>query len=194
MGANRLEAFSDGVIAIIITIMVLDFKVPHEAGLHPLRLMFPSLLYYALSFVLIAIYWVNHHHLIALAAKVDAPLLWSNIYLLFWLSLMPFATAYMAEHHWNPLAPALYGTIQIGCSTAWFLLQKTVARTYTDDPAKMNLYRIMCRKNHIATGIIILAVGMAFISIPISKILLIVPPIMYFIPDRRVERHVAEDN
>src|SRR5579863_4063210 len=124
MEKNRLEAFSDGVLAIIITIMVLELKVPHETDLAALKPALPVFLTYVLSFIYVGIYWNNHHHLIKAAHKVNAPMMWANLHLLFWLSLFPFVTGWMGENHFTPVPTACYGAVLLLASIAYYFLQR----------------------------------------------------------------------
>jgi TMEM175 potassium channel family protein len=126
MGKNRLEAFSDGVIAIIITIMVLEMKVPHGESLQSLRPLLPVFLSYVLSFVYVGIYWNNHHHMLHVSVKVSGAVLWANLHLLFWLSLFPFATGWMGENHFAAVPTALYGVVLLMAACAYWLLQRTI--------------------------------------------------------------------
>src|SRR5579859_2970091 len=128
MEKNRLEAFSDGVLAIIITIMVLELKVPHETDLAALRTVLPVFLTYVLSFIYVGIYWNNHHHLIKAAHKVNAAMMWANLHLLFWLSLLPFVTGWMGENHFAPVPTACYGAVLFLAAISYFILQTTVVR------------------------------------------------------------------
>src|ERR687897_1292903 len=128
MGKNRLEAFSDGVIAIIITIMVLELKVPHGEGIETLVPLIPVFLSYILSFVYLGIYWNNHHHMLHATTKVTGAMLWANLHLLFWLSLFPFATGWMGENHFTPLPTALYGAVLLMAAIAYYLLQRAIIR------------------------------------------------------------------
>src|SRR5205809_754202 len=128
MSTTRLEAFSDGVIAILITIMVLELKVPHGAALHDLRPLVPVLFAYLLSFVYVGIYWNNHHHMLHLTRHVSGGVLWANLHLLFWLSLVPFTTAWMGENHFAPVPTALYGCMLLMCAMAWTILQTAIIR------------------------------------------------------------------
>src|SRR5437899_7612179 len=123
MGKGRLEAFSDGVIAILITIMVLELKIPHGADVEALRAALPSFLMYVLSFIFLGIYWSNHHHMLHAATKISGPVLWANLHLLFWLSLVPVATSWMGEHYRVALPTAVYGMVLICCAVAYTLLQ-----------------------------------------------------------------------
>ena len=126
MGKNRLEAFSDGVLAIIITIMVLELKVPHGDGLEALKPLLPVFLSYVLSFVYVGIYWNNHHHLLHTVRHVTAPILWANLHLLFWLSLIPFATGWMGENRFTPLTAAVYGILMFMAAIAYTILSKGI--------------------------------------------------------------------
>ena len=188
MGRNRLEAFSDGVIAIIITILVLNLKTPTDPTLRSLAQMWPACLVYGLSFVTVAIYWVNHHHLIHLAHHVDGRLLWSNMNLLFWMSLLPWVTGYLGENHVLQLPVALYGGIALACAHSFHWLSEAVARQH---PAHQTIYRKMRRKGWVAQGFYLGALVAVFIWIPLALILIALPPLMYFMPDRRIEQMVA---
>ena len=192
MKATRLEAFSDGVIAIIITIMVLELKVPHETTLDGLLGMWPVFFSYALSFVTVAIYWMNHHHLIHMVRRVEAGVMWSNMNFLFWLSLMPFATAYLGENHAVPFAVALYGVETTACGVAYYFLRHAVACQTRDDPKLQELHHCMLRKNRIATVIHLCAIPLVFLSTWLSLAVLMLPAAMYFIPDRQVEKLIGE--
>src|SRR5215475_12112532 len=123
---NRLEAFSDGVLAIIITIMVLEMKVPHGADLGALKPVLPVFLSYVLSFIYVGIYWNNHHHLVKAVRKVNAGIMWANLHLLFWLSLFPFITGWMGENHFTPVPTALYGVVMLFAAIAYFILQTCI--------------------------------------------------------------------
>jgi uncharacterized membrane protein len=187
MKSTRLEAFSDGVIAIIITIMVLDLKVPTDPSPKSLARLLPVFGSYALSFVLVAIYWGNHHHLLHLAKKVDGRIIWTNANLLFWMSLMPFATAYLGQNRAAPLSVAFYAVVQMVCSIAFLILQLSITRQHDGDPALVALRAQMARKNGIATLICLATIPAAFISVPVAMVLIVMPAVMYFLPDRRVE-------
>src|ERR687884_480377 len=126
MQKSRLEAFSDGVIAIIITIMVLELKVPHGADLAALQPLLPVFLSYVLSFIYVGIYWSNHHHLLHATKRIDGRILWANLHLLFWLSLFPFATGWMGENHWAPLPTAAYGLVLLMAAIAYYLLERLI--------------------------------------------------------------------
>ena len=133
MNKSRLEAFSDGVLAIIITIMVLEIKVPHDAGFDALKQFSPIFLNYVLSFIYVGIYWSNHHHLVATVTNLSGGIMWANLHLLFWLSLIPFVTAWMSENHFAPLPTALYGTILLFAALAYSLLQHIILKRHGRD-------------------------------------------------------------
>jgi uncharacterized membrane protein len=187
MTTGRLEAFSDGVIAIIITIMVLELRVPHEADLSALRPLVPVLLSYVLSFVNIGIYWSNHHHMMHLVKRVNGAILWANLHLLFWLSLMPFATAWMGENHFAAVPTALYGVDLLASGMAYFLLQRTMLR---QEGAGSLLASALGRdrKGKISLVIYAVAVAVAFIAPWIAWTLYLTVALVWFIPDRRAER------
>jgi uncharacterized membrane protein len=184
---NRLEAFSDGVIAIIITIMVLELKPPHDPDITSLVRIWPTFSAYILSFAIIAIYWVNHHHLIHLVSRVDALTLWANINLLFWLSIVPWATVYLGDNHLLPLPVALYATVSTLGAVSFFLLRASIARHH-HEPEFKKLNRKMARKNLVAIVIYLAAVAAAFLYVPLALILIALPAVMYFLPERSLEK------
>jgi uncharacterized membrane protein len=147
IGTNRLEAFSDGVIAVIITIMVLELKVPRDTTLVSLHGVLPQFLSYLLSFLVVAIMWVNHHHMLHSARRADARLLWSNNILLFWMSLVPFVTAFMGNHPRDPLAVALYGVVLTLCSLSFALLRSAIIQHHHDNPDMVRYHRGIQFKN-----------------------------------------------
>ena len=185
MKSTRLEAFSDGVIAIIITVMVLELKPPHDPKLASLASMWPTFFAYVLSFVIIAIYWVNHHHLIRLVTKVDGLILWANIHLLFWISLLPWATVYLGDNHLLPFPVALYAAVSTAAAVSFFLLRVSLARHHRETEFK-SLNRKMARKNLIAIAIYLAAIVAAFIYVPLALILIVLPATMYFLPEREL--------
>ena len=192
MKSTRLEAFSDGVIAIIITIMVLDLKSPHDPTLAGLAKTLPALLSYVLSFTIVAIYWLNHHHLIHLAQRVDGRILWANMNLLFWLSLIPWVTSYLGENHATPLAVGLYGGAATACSIAFYILRQAIACHHRDDAKLRAMHQRMGRKNLIALGIYLTAIPLSWVLVPLALVLIATPAVMYFLPDRQVEKLHAE--
>ena len=187
MRTNRLEAFSDGVIAIIITIMVLELKAPHDPNVRSLVSLWPTFSAYVLSFVIIAIYWINHHHLIHLVTRVDATILWANMNLLFWLSVVPWATVYLGENHLLPFPVALYAMVSTIGAISFFLLRASIAR-HNHEPEFKKLNKKMARKNLIAILIYVGAIGAAFVYVPLALILVALPAAMYFLPERSLEK------
>lgn len=187
MGKERLTAFSDGVVAIIITIMVLELKVPSGTSLSALVPLLPVLLSYGLSFVYVGIYWNNHHHMLTLARSVTGPILWANLHLLFWLSLVPFATAWMGENHLSTGPVALYGAVLIMNAVAYTILMTLLVRHDGPDSA---LARAMGQdfKGKISLAIYAVAIGLAFVRPIVSLALYVLVAAIWFIPDRRVER------
>ena len=188
MKTTRLEAFSDGVIAIIITIMVLELKVPHDPDPAALWKLWPVFLSYVLSFVNVGIYWVNHHHLLHLARKVTKGVLWSNLALLFFLSLIPFTTAYMGENHFTPFSVALYGVDLIACGIGYYVLLMVISRQHLADARMMELHGTMGRKNMLAIALYAAGIALAFAHPAISLCIYGLIAAAYFFPDRRVEQ------
>jgi uncharacterized membrane protein len=187
MQKSRLEAFSDGVIAIIITIMVLELTVPHEATLDALLKLWPVFLSYALSFPNVAIYWHNHHHLLHTAKHVDGRVLWANTHLLFWLSLMPFTTAWMGENHFAQWPVIIYGIDLLACGTAYYILQLQIVRKEGPDST---LARALGRdwKGKSAFAIYSGAILLAFVNPLISCVVYLGYALLWFVPDARIER------
>lgn len=193
MKPNRLEAFSDGVIAIIITIMVLELKVPAEAEPRALLKLWPIFLSYGLSYLLVAIYWMNHHALVHLIHRVDGRMLWANANLLFWMSLIPWATEYMGHYTASAFALALYGGVQLACCWGFFAFRAAVLRPrVAHEPAMAALNRALIRKNLIAAAVYAGAIAMAYVSRVATFALILTPAVMYFLPERRVTRMVEE--
>jgi uncharacterized membrane protein len=191
MSKGRLEAFSDAVIAIIITIMVLELKVPHGAGLGSLLPLVPVLLSYLLSFVFLGIYWNNHHHLFQAVREVDGRILWANLHLLFWLSLVPFVTGWMGENHFAALPVALYGVVMFFAGLAYFILTRVlVARHGADSPLARALGRDF--KGKVSVGGYVMAVPLAFVRPWIAGAIYVLVVILWLIPDRRMERIFLE--
>ena len=190
MEKDRLAAFSDGVIAIIITVMVLELKVPHGSGWADLACVLPVFLSYVLSFVYIAIYWNNHHHLLHTVHRVDGLILWANMHLLFWLSLVPFTTAWMGENQLATLPTAVYGVSLFMPAVAWFLLQKAILRK---EGPKSTLAAALGRdvKGKISPLFYLAAIALAFVNPLISAAIYVVVAVMWFIPDRRIERALS---
>nr|MEA2798512.1 potassium channel family protein [Phenylobacterium sp.] len=187
MGKERLAAFSDGVVAIIITIMVLELRVPHGTSLADLLPVFPVFLGYVLSFVYVGIYWNNHHHMLQLARTVTGPILWANLHLLFWLSVVPFASAWMGENRLSTAPVALYGGVLIMNAIAYTILMTMLIRHEGPESA---LAQAMGRdlKGKVSLAIYVAAIALAFFQ-PIASVgLYVLVAMIWFIPDRRVER------
>ncbi len=190
MGKERLAAFSDGVLAIIITIMVLELRVPDRASFADLRPELPVLLSYALSFIYVGIYWNNHHHLFSATEKINGSVMWANMHLLFWLSLIPFATEWTGRHP-AALAPtAVYGVLLLFASLAYGLLQKTILKTQgADSLLGAALGRDL--KGKLSPALYLFAIALAFVSPPLSAGIYIAVALMWLVPDRRIENAVA---
>lgn len=187
MGKGRLEAFSDGVIAIIITIMVLELKVPHGADLSALRPLIPVFLSYVLSFIFLGIYWNNHHHLLQAVRHVNGRILWANLHLLFWLSLIPFVTAWMGENNFAKLPVALYGVVLLIAAIAYFILTLAlIAQQGKDSTLAIALGRDFKGKASILAYAI--AIPFAFISSGVACLLYVLVTVMWLIPDLRIEK------
>jgi len=191
MGKDRLAAFSDGVIAIIITIMVLELKVPHGDDWAALRSLAPNLVSYVLSFVYLAIYWNNHHHLLHTVTRVDGLILWANSHLLFWLSLVPAATSWMGENFLAPLPTAIYGAILLMPAIAYFLLQKAIMHLQGKHSVLANaLGRDF--KGKISVLLYAAAAALAFVDAWLSIAIYALVAVMWLIPDRRIENVMHE--
>jgi len=187
MEKNRLEAFSDGVIAIIITIMVLELKVPHAPGLAGLEPLLPVFLSYLLSFIYVGIYWNNHHHLFHSTRHVTGGILWANLHLLFWLSLFPFTTAWVGENHLVPMPTAVYGFVLLMAAIAYYILQHTIIAQQGRDSL---LAKAIGNdwKGKISPLCYFLAIPLAFVSPWISHGLFVFVALIWLVPDRRIER------
>lgn len=183
MSTSRLEAFSDGVIAIIITIMVLELKVPHDHNPASLLKLWPIFMSYALSFLMVAVYWINHHHLFHLVKAVNSRILWANNLLLFFLSLIPFFTAYMNEHERNEFSVAMYSGILLICAVAFSILRVSIRSQLKENPELQFRIAAATNKNGIAVVLYLFALGFVMISPPISLLLNLIVGLMYAIPD-----------
>jgi uncharacterized membrane protein len=194
MGTNTLEAFSDGGLAIIITVMVLDMKVPHGDDLNSLKLVFPVFLSYILSFVYIGIYWNNHHHMMYTVQHVNGKVLWANIHLLFWLSLIPFVSGWMGENDFTTWPVALYGIVLLMAGTAYYILAQSLIQLHGKDSLIAKAIG-KDRKGITSVVIYILAVPLAFLNSGISLVMYAMVAAMWLIPDRRIEKRIVkEDN
>ncbi|MFP5239498.1 MAG: TMEM175 family protein [Acidobacteriota bacterium] len=187
MGKNRLEAFSDGVIAIIITIMVLELKVPRGDTLEALLPLIPTFLCYILSFVYVGIYWNNHHHMLHTVQKVSGGMLWANQHLLFWLSLIPFVTGWMGENHFAPAPTALYGVVLLMAAIAYWLLQRVIMNAQGPDSLlKTAVGRDL--KGKLSPVLYLLAIPSAFLAQWIADAIYVLVALLWLVPDQRIER------
>ena len=221
MTKSRLEAFSDGVIAIILTIMVLELKVPHGTEVESLRPLLPVFLSYLLSFVFIGIYWNNHHHMLHAASKVTGGILWANLHLLFWLSLVPFTTAWWGNNPGAPVPTSLYGVVLLLSAVAYWVLQATIVAAHPDGvlaraigrdvkgKLSIALYAVAIagaalsprlaaaigrdRKGKASVGIYAAAIPLAFVSTWVAVALYVAVAVMWFVPDRRIETTLRDD-
>ena len=187
MNKNRLEAFSDGVIAIIITIMVLELKVPHGEEFATLAPLWPVFLSYVLSFAYVAIYWNNHHHMLHTLREVSGPILWANLHLLFWLSLFPFTTGWMGENHFAPGPTALYGVVLLMAALAYSLLQGLIIASQGEDSILRRAVGVDW-KGKLSPVLYLVAIGAAFVSQWLSLAVYAAVAVIWFVPDRRIER------
>ena len=191
MTKNRLEGFSDGVIAIIITIMVLELRVPHGTTPAALVPLVPVLLSYVLSFVFLGIYWSNHHHLLHAVQHVNGAVLWANLHLLFWLSLTPFVTAWMGENHFAPWCVAFYGMVLLFSAIAYYILTRTLISLHGADSL---LTKAVGRdfKGQISAVIYLVAIPLALVKWWLACALYVLVAIMWLVPDRRIERTLIQ--
>ncbi len=186
MTTSRLEAFSDGVIAIIVTIMVLELRAPSQPTWRALLKVAPIFISYGLSFLVVAIMWVNHHHLIHAVREVTARLLWSNLNLLFWMSLVPFVTDFMGKNYHQPMAVAIYG-VDLGlCGSAFYLLRTELIRQDRADYERLEYHALIQRKNLFSAFLYLSAAPFAYISIYISFFIFALIPAMYFLPEKKL--------
>jgi len=186
MPTNRIEAFSDGVIAVIITIMVLELKVPRDTTLTSLLSILPQFLAYLLSFVVVAIMWVNHHHLLHAARRADARLLWTNNNLLFWMSMVPFVTAYMGNNYRDARAVALYGAVLFCCGMAFSFLRAAIASHHRDNAEMVDYHRRTQSKNIFSIALYAASVPLAFWNVWISFCIFGFVALSYFLPERKL--------
>ena len=186
MTTGRLEAFSDGVIAVIVTIMVLEMHAPARPTLAALWKVAPVFISYGLSFLIIAIMWVNHHHMIHVVHKVTARLLWSNLNLLFWMSLVPFVTDFVGKNYREPMAVALYGLDLTMCSAAFYLLRTELVLQAADNPEMVEYHRKVQRKNVVSFLLYLSSVPLAYVSIYASFFVFMLIPALYFLPEKKL--------
>jgi len=187
MGKNRLEAFSDGVLAIIITIMVLELKVPHGEDLSTLEPLLPIFLSYVLSFLYIGIYWNNHHHTLHTVSRVNGGVLWANLFLLFWLSLLPFVTGWMGENHFAAAPTALYGAVLLMAAIAYWILVRAIIHVEGKDSLLAKAIGAD-KKGNVSVVIYALAIPLAYYNQWVAQGLYLVVALMWIIPDSRIER------
>jgi uncharacterized membrane protein len=192
MGKGRLEAFSDGVIAIIITIMVLELKVPHGHDLTAIQSLVPVFISYVLSFIYVGIYWNNHHHMLHASRQVNGTILWANLHLLFWLSLIPFVTGWMGENHFPSWPVALYGVVLLMCAIAYYILSRALVHHHGH---RSLLAEALGKdfKGKVSVIIYAVAIPCAFINRWFSLALYVCVAIMWLIPDRRIEKTSPHD-
>ena len=191
MNKSRLEAFSAGVIAVIITIMVLELKAPHGEDLAALEPLLPVFLSYVLSFIYVGIYWNNHHHMLHVTAKVTGGVLWANLHLLFWLSLFPFTTAWMSENHFASAPSAIYGFVLLMAAIAYVLLQQRIIAAQGSDSL---LHRAIGSdwKGKVSPVLYLAAIPLAFVSHWIAQAIYVAVALIWLVPDRRIERAITE--
>jgi uncharacterized membrane protein len=187
LGKTRLEAFSDGVLAIIITIMVLEMKVPHDPSPAALVKLLPVFLSYVLSFVYVGIYWNNHHHMLHTCTRVTGPILWANLHLLFWLSLFPFATGWMGENHFASLPTAVYGVVLLAAAVAYYVLQQTIIAAQGE--------RSMLRqavggdwKGKVSPVLYLAGIGLTYVGAGLAQAIYLLVALIWLVPDKRIER------
>jgi uncharacterized membrane protein len=192
MTRNRLEAFSDGVIAVIITIMVLEMKVPHGDDFEALKPVIPVFLSYVLSFVYAGIYWSNHHHLFHAAHHVNGRILWANLHLLFWLSLVPFTTGWMGENHFRPIPVALYGVVLLCSGLSFVLLTRSLIVHHGKDSPLARSIR-GDTKGKVSVAMYAVAIPLAFASVWIAGAIYVAVAVMWIVPDPRIEKNLAPE-
>jgi uncharacterized membrane protein len=190
MDRDRLTAFTDGVLAVIITIMVLELRPPHGVRIADLAQLTPVFLSYVLSFVYVAIYWNNHHHFFQPVDEVDGAILWANMHLLFWVSTVPFTTTWMGENHFAPAPTALYGVSLLACAIAWYVMQNVIIRRQgADSPLRTAIGRDL--KGKLSPFVYLAGIGLAFVSTAILDLLYLAAALMWLAPDRRIEATIA---
>jgi len=191
MGKGRLEAFSDGVLAIIITIMVLELKVPHGGSLADLKPMWPTYLSYVLSYVYVGIYWNNHHHLFQVTRRITGGVLWANLHLLFWLSVIPFVTSWMGENHFARTPVVLYGGVLLMCGVAYWILQCKILAAPGGNKLLADAVGADY-KGKLSVLIYAVAIALSFVSRWIACVLYVLVALMWLVPDPRIERVLSD--
>ena len=187
MGKARMEAFSDGVIAVIITVMVLELKVPHDEHVAALAPLLPVFLTYVLSFIYIGIYWTNHHHMLHACTRVTGSVLWANLHLLFWLSLVPFTTGWMGENHFDSMPTALYGAVLLMAAIAYWILQQAIIASQGPDSLLQKAVGGDW-KGKLSPLIYVVAIAAAFKAQWLSQLLYLAVALIWLVPDKRIER------
>jgi uncharacterized membrane protein len=190
MNKTRLEAFSDGVFAILITILVLELRIPHGDDLSALVPLLPVFLTYILSFIYLGIYWNNHHHMLQAAHHVNGKIMWANLHLLFWLSLVPFTTGWMGENHFAPLPTALYGIVMFGSAISYTVLQSFIIANHKDEDRRLASAVGNDLKGKVSILLYAIAIALAFVNQWISDAIYVSVAAIWFIPDRRIERRI----
>jgi len=192
MHKGRLEAFSDGVIAILITIMVLELRVPHGTDLHALRELLPVFLTYILSFIFIGIYWNNHHHMLQATRRINGRILWANLHLLFWLSLVPFVTGWMGENHEASTPNAAYGVVMLCCGISYTILQRVILAAQGPD-SMLGQAVGSDLKGMLSLAAYAVAIPLAFVNQWLSDAIYVIVALLWLVPDRRIESTVKQD-
>jgi len=192
VSTERLEAFSDGVFAILITIMVLELKVPHGTDLAAITPLVPVFLTYVLSYVVLGIYWNNHHHMLQATDRIHGGVLWANLHLLFWLSLIPFVTGWMGENHFAALPTAAYGVVLVGAAIAYTILQTTILKENDENPRLAQAIGSDW-KGKVSIILYVAAVPLAFINQYISDAIFVFVALVWLVPDRRIEGRIARE-
>jgi uncharacterized membrane protein len=193
MTKTRLEAFSDGVIAIIITIMVLELKIPHEDTWDALFKLWPVFISYVVSFTMLGIYWGNHHHLIHTIKDVSSGIMWANLHLLFWLSLIPFATGWMGENHFSKNTVAVYALASDLCGIAYYILLLIIKKSNQHNTVLLDVLQKQSRKGMLSCLLYTAAIPVAYIDPFISGIFVVAVAVIWFIPDKNIERSIKEN-
>ncbi|HYV93389.1 MAG TPA: TMEM175 family protein [Chitinophagales bacterium] len=192
MSRNRIEAFSDGVFAIIITIMVLEFRVPHTSDWLALKDLLPVFFSYALSFMFVGIYWGNHHHLLHTATKVSSAIIWSNLNLLFWLSLIPFATGWMGENHFAQNPVIVYAVLLLMCGVAYSILRKAIEKHHNKESEISKALQKLRAKEYTSVISYSASIAFAFLDPHISGVIFLFVAILWIIPDKNIEKALTE--
>jgi len=193
MNSTRLEAFSDAVIAILMTILVLELKIPHGTDIDALTPLLPVFLTYVLSFIYLGIYWNNHHHMFQATKSVNGKVLWANLHLLFWLSLVPFVTGWMGENHFASLPTAIYGVVLLCAGIAYTILQTTIVRHHHGENALLAEAVGKDFKGKISIVLYVIAIASAFLHQAISHALYVAVALMWLVPDRRIEKKIEQN-